>query len=104
MTNHVFIANMLIAAEQMFENREVVFTDKKNYIHQNEIQVSEIEQQVDYARTVCSDLFRLFSPEEPDADFLESEYSSVRTRLSMMLDFLFQAKLWCEAINSEKEK
>ena len=78
--------------------------EKKNFNQQNEVQVYEIEQQVDYARTVCSDLFKLFSPEEPDAEFLKNEYSSVRTRLSMMLDFLFQAKLWCEAINSEKEK
>ena len=78
--------------------------EKKNFNQQNEVQVYEIEQQVDYARTVCSDLFKLFSPEEPDAEFLKSEYVSVRTRLSMMLDFLFQAKLWCEAINSEKEK
>ncbi len=72
--------------------------DKNNYPLQQEIQITEIEQQVDYARTVCSDLFRLFSPEEPDTEFLESEYSSVRTRLSMMLDFLLQAKLWCETL------
>ncbi len=78
--------------------------DNKNYLLQPEIPVSEIEQQVDYARTVCSDLFNLFSPEEPDTEFLVNEYGSVRTRLSMMLDFLVQAKLWCEAINKEKEK
>lgn len=78
--------------------------DKMNYPLRNEVPLSEIEQQVDYARTVCSDLFKLFSPEEPDAEFLKSEYSSVRTRLSMMLDFLVQAKLWCNAINNEKEK
>ena len=78
--------------------------DNMNYPLRNEVPLSEIEQQVDYARTVCSDLFRLFSPEEPDTEFLKSEYSSVRTRLSMMLDFLVQAKLWCNAINNEKEK
>lgn len=82
--------------------------DNMNYPLKNEIQISEIKQQVDYARTVCSDLFRLFSPEEPDTDFLRTEYGSVRTRLSMMLDFLFQAGLWCDAINAtintEKEK
>ena len=82
--------------------------DNKNYPLKNEIPISEIEQQVDYARTVCSDLFRLFSPEEPDTEFLKSEYGSVRTRLSMMLDFLFQAKLWFDAVNdtiiTEKEK
>ncbi len=72
--------------------------DKKNYPLQIEVPVSEIEQQVDYARTVCSDLFRLFSPEEPDTEFLASEYCSIRNRLSMTLDFLFQAKLWCETI------
>lgn len=78
--------------------------DKKNYPLQLEVPLSEIEQQVDYARTVCSDIFRLFSPEEPDTEFLTNEYESIRTRLSMMLDFLFQAKLWCETINKEKEK
>ncbi len=78
--------------------------DNQNYPLRNEVPLSEIEQQVDYARTVCSDLFRLFSPEEPDTEFLKSEYGSVRTRLSMMLDFLVQAKLWCSAINNEKEK
>ncbi len=78
--------------------------DKKCYPLSIEVPISEIEQQVEYARTVCSDLFRLFSPEEPNTEFLTSEYGSVRTRLSMMLDFLFQAKLWCEAINKDKEK
>ena len=82
--------------------------DNMNYPLKNEFPVFEIKQQVDYARTVCSDLFRLFSPDEPDTEFLRSEYGSVRTRLSMMLDFLCQAMLWCEAINetvdTEKEK
>lgn len=78
--------------------------DKKEYPFVKEIPLSEIEQQLDYARTVCSDLFRLFSPEEPDTEILTSEYGSVRTRLSMILDFLFQAKLWCDVINEKKEK
>ncbi len=78
--------------------------DNKNYPLQQEILLSEIEQQVDYARTVCSDLFNIFSPEEPDAEFLLNEYGSVRTRLSMMLDFLFQAKLWCETTNINKKE
>lgn len=78
--------------------------DNKNYPLQQEIPLSEIEQQVDYARTVCSDLFNIFSPEEPDAEFLLNEYGSVRTRLSMMLDFLFQAKLWCETTNINKKE
>ena len=69
----------------------------KEYPQNNEIAIAEIEQQVDYARTVCSDLFRLFSPEEPDTEIIRNEYDSVRTRLSMMLDFLIQAKLWCES-------
>ena len=72
--------------------------DMKEYSQNNEIPIAEIEQQVDYARTVCSDLFRLFSPEEPDTEIIRNEYDSVRTRLSMMLDFLIQAKLWCESM------
>ena len=77
---------------------EVICLNMKEYPQNNEIPLAEIEQQVDYARTVCSDLFRLFSPEEPDTGFLKNEYDSVRTRLSMMLDFLVQAKLWFESM------
>lgn len=98
---------MLIATEHMFDKINQTggdSVDKKNYPLQLEVPLSEIEQQVDYARTVCSDIFRLFSPKEPDTEFLTNEYESIRTRLSMMLDFLFQAKLWCDAINKEKEK
>lgn len=69
-----------------------------------EIPVSQIRQQVDYARTVCSDIFNLYAPEKPDIEALLVDYQTTRTKLSMMLDFLLQARLWCDAIYKEKEK
>lgn len=69
-----------------------------------ELSVSQIRQQVDYARTICSDLFNLYSPEMPDIEALLIDYQSTRTKLSMMLDFLLQAKIWCDVIYTDKEK
>lgn len=63
-----------------------------------ETSLSELKHQVEYARTVCSDIFKAYSPEKPDADELIIEYKTVRTKLSMMLDFLFQAELWCDTL------
>ncbi len=71
---------------------------------ETEIPVSQIRQQVDYAATICSDLFTLYSPEKPDIEALLIDYPSTRTKLSMMLDFLYQARVWCDAIYSNKEK
>ncbi len=63
-----------------------------------EIPVSELRQQLDYARTVSRDLFKIFTPEEPDEENLLVEYAAIRNRLSMLLDFLFQASLWCDTL------
>ncbi len=63
-----------------------------------EIPISELRQQLDYARTVGSDIFKIFMPDEPDAENLVAEYAAIRNRLSMMLDFLFQAALWCDTL------
>lgn len=71
---------------------------------ESELSVSQIRQQVDYARTICSDLFNLYSPEKPDIEALLIDYQTTRTKLSMMLDFLVQARLWCDAVYTEKEK
>lgn len=69
-----------------------------------EITASELRQQVDYTRTVCNDLFKLFSSEKPDPDTLIIEYHAIRTKLSMMLDFLFQANLWCNNLDKQISK
>ncbi len=77
---------------------------KKCCPFETEIPVSQIRQQVDYAATICSDLFNLYSPEKPDIEALLIDYASTRTKLSMMLDFLHQAKLWCYTEKEKNEK
>lgn len=69
-----------------------------------EVTASELRQQVDYARTVCGDVFKLFSSDKPDAEMLVTEYHLIRNRLSMMLDFLFQANLWCNNLEKQISK
>ncbi len=79
-----------------------------------EVPLNELAQQIEYARTVCSDLNEIYSEETPKITKLMSEYQNVRTKLSMLMDFLFQAKLWhdtvmpdtslCPEKNSENEK
>lgn len=69
-----------------------------------EVTASELKQQVDYTRTVCTDLFRFFSQDTPDPEILVTEYHAIRTKLSMMLDFLFQANLWCSHLNNQIKK
>ena len=62
------------------------------------IPVSELSQQIEYARTVSSDIYNIYLEDTPRITELLNEYQTVRTKLSMLLDFLFQAKLWCETI------
>lgn len=62
------------------------------------IPVSELSQQLEYARTIGSDIYNIYLSETPRITELLSEYQSVKTKLSMLLDFLFQAKLWCDTI------
>jgi hypothetical protein len=45
----------------------------------------------------------MFSADEPDSEQLVTEYHAIRNRLSMMLDFLFQADLWCNILEKTKE-
>ena len=71
---------------------------------ETEVAVSQIRQQIDYAETICSDIFNLYAPEKPDIEALLIDYPSIRTKLSMMLDFLYQASLWCDTVYTKKEK
>ena len=62
------------------------------------IPLSELSQQLEYARTVSSDIYDVYSARTPRITDLLNEYQSVKTKLSMLLDFLFQAKLWCDTM------
>lgn len=68
-----------------------------------EIPFDELRQQLDYAQTVSADVCEVFSRRTPSITELLNEYSAVRTKLSMLQDFLFQARLWCDTIMPENE-
>lgn len=68
-----------------------------------EIPLAELRRQLDYAQTVSSDIFRIYSRSTPDLDLLLNEYAAVSIKLSMLLDFIFQAKLWCDSIDSNAQ-
>lgn len=76
----------------------------KNDALELEVTASELRQQLSYTRTVCGDVFKIFSADEPDLEELAAEYHAIRNRLSMMLDFLFQANLWCNIIDKQISK
>lgn len=67
-----------------------------------EIPFAELRQQLDYARTVSADIGKVYLRRTPAITELLEEYSAVKTKLSMLQDFLFQAKLWCDTIMPEE--
>ena len=77
---------------------------KPNQAADSEIPLTELRRQLDYAQTISGDIFRIYSKSVPDCDSLITEYAAVRTKLSMILDFLFQAKLWCDIIEENTPK
>ncbi len=62
------------------------------------IPLSELSQQLEYARTISSDISGIYASRTPRITEILNEYQSVKTKLSMLLDFLFQAKLWCDTM------
>lgn len=68
-----------------------------------EIPITELRQQLEYARTVSADISDAFSRRTPNITELLSKYSTVKTKLSMLQDFLFQAKLWCDTIMPDEK-
>lgn len=66
-----------------------------------EVPVGELRQQIIYARCVCDDIERYCSRRTPNVTDLLAGYPAFRTKLSMLQDFLFQAKLWCDTILPE---
>lgn len=67
------------------------------------IPLSELSQQLEYARTVGSDISDVYATRTPRITELLNEYQSVKTKISMLLDFLFQAKLWCDTMLPPEE-
>ncbi|MGN0546561.1 MAG: hypothetical protein ACI4I3_04445 [Acutalibacteraceae bacterium] len=55
---------------------------------------------MEYAQAISNDLFGLVSgidePTQPET--VAAALPTVRTKLSMLLDFLFQAKTWCDVL------
>ncbi len=74
---------------------------KKCNADQKDLSLEELRQQLAYARTISGDLFNLFAVKSPENVLLACEYETVETKLSMLLDFLFQAKLWCDVVSKE---
>ena len=68
-----------------------------------EIPLSELSQQLDYARITSADICEIFSCRTPSVSELLNSYEVVRTKISMLQDFLFQAKLWCDMLVPEEE-
>lgn len=68
-----------------------------------EIPLSELGQQLDYARTTSADICEVFSCRTPSVTDLINNYEVVRTKISMLQDFLFQAKLWCDMLMPDEE-
>ncbi len=103
------LTNIEFTNEHMFDKRTRKiegggFLKVKNNALETEVAVSELRQQLSYSRTVCGDIFKIFSADEPDSEQLVTEYHAIRNRLSMMLDFLFQANLWCNSLDKHISK
>lgn len=63
-----------------------------------EISVAELRQQIEYARIIGGDLFNLFARKNGENAVRAHEYPIIEKKLSMILDFLFQAGLWCDVL------
>ena len=68
------------------------------------IPLTELRQQINYARTVSADIKKIYFRRTPSITELLNEYSAVRNKISMLEDFLFQAALWCDTILPDEVK
>ena len=66
-----------------------------------DIPVGELRQQLDYARVIGGDLLNHFSRNTEKGDDEPSERAATVQKLSMLLDFLFQAELWCNILEEQ---
>ena len=87
----------------IYTNERRYGMNKKCCSEGREIPISELGQQLDYARTISSDICRIFSCRTPNITKLLNDYETVRIKLSMLEDFLFQAKLWCNTLTADEE-
>ena len=72
---------------------------QNGFIAENaEIPVGELRQQIEYARIISGDLVNLFSGKSEKNTAAVYECSVIEKKLSMILDFLFQAGLWCDVL------
>ncbi|MBQ2847214.1 MAG: hypothetical protein IJE74_03050 [Clostridia bacterium] len=75
-------------------------SENKN-VNENEIPVGELRQQLEYARITAGDLFNIFAVKGCENGIKCCQFPIAETKLSMLLDFLFQAKLWCDVIEGK---
>lgn len=66
-----------------------------------EVSVSEIRQQLNYAQVICEDLFNCFASENTVCCCKRNK-NAVATKLSMLLDFIFEAKSWCTLLEMNR--
>ncbi len=66
-----------------------------------DIPVSELRQQLDYARVIGGDLLNAFSKKAEKKSDEDREDEITAQKISMLLDFLFQANLWCRALEEQ---
>ena len=80
-----------------------MFMKEKTTVSPTEIPLAEIRLQLNYARTVGNDIQNVFADTSPDINRVLLEYRNIQTKLSMLLDFLFQADLWCKTLEDFDE-
>lgn len=66
-----------------------------------DLPVSELRQQLDYARVIGGDLLNAFSKKAEKKSDEDREDEITAQKISMLLDFLFQANLWCRALEEQ---
>lgn len=75
-------------------------SENKN-VNENEIPVGELRRQLEYARITAGDLFNIFAVKGCENEIKCCRFPIAETKLSMLLDFLFQAKLWCDVLEGK---
>ncbi|MBQ2973004.1 MAG: hypothetical protein IJE19_01490 [Clostridia bacterium] len=61
-----------------------------------EIPVTEIRQQLEYAKVICEDLFNKFAVKNKEECMCGG---ATETKLSMLLDFIHEAISWCTLLD-----
>lgn len=64
-----------------------------------EIPVTEIRQQLEYAKVICEDLFNIFAVKSKEKCLCGF---ATETKLSMLLDFIHEAISWCTLLDIDQ--